>query len=294
MTFPNVHIIGVQKAATTSLFYWLGQHKDIYAPLSAKDYPIFSDDRLWEKGLDDYTKLFSDREKQRVILAGSVHTLKFDYAGRRLFDVFPDSKLIVVLRDPVDRLLSAYNYRSKAGVEPFEFTKALSQEKLRSKCSSFEDRSGGAYVEHGFYCSQLKKILKYFPSNQLKIVWFEDIINTPEVVVKDIFQFLNVESDCQILFKKKNVTGKIRNQWFFNLCFGQNKLRKWLVENILGKAISLEKRTKIRHWLKEKNTSHSKKIDPIGFSRTELISIYREDIKCLESLTGRDLTSWMT
>ncbi len=50
MNLPNTHIIGVQKAATTSLHHWLGQHPDIYAPLAAKDYPFFANDQLWKKG----------------------------------------------------------------------------------------------------------------------------------------------------------------------------------------------------------------------------------------------------
>ena len=289
---PNVHIIGAQKAATTSLFHWLGQHEDIYAPLSAKDYPVFASDNVWVKGLDDYAKLFKNRAKQKIVLAGSVHTLKFNHARKRLYETFPDARIIVVLRDPTDRLLSAYNYRFKAGVEPLEFSEALKQEQDRAYKGSFEDRAGGAYVSHGLYYKQLKSLMELYSSRQIKIVWFEEIEKNPELVVSDIFSFLGVDKKANFKFDKKNVTGKIRVQWFFDLCFNDNKLKRWLVRVVISKMISLEMRTKLRHWLKEKNTMHVNSVKPYGFDRKEIIPLFIKDIELLERLTGRDLNKW--
>ncbi len=292
MTLPNTHIIGVQKAATTSLHYWLSQHPDIYAPLAGKDYPFFADNQHWEEGLDTYAKLFSKRANEKITLAGSVHTLAFPHAQKRLYKTFKYSKLIIVLRDPVARLLSAYNYRVKAGAESLSFAEAMAQEDIRLKGDSFEDRSDGAYLTHGFYHKQLTNLLNLFPLEQIKIVFFEDIVREPQTVLKDIFEFLGVNSTYNPILKKKNTTGTVRNQWFFNLCFSDNKMRQWLVKKILGKIIPIEQRTKLRHWLKEINTSPSRPIFPIGFCKKELVNEYMEDMEALEKLTGRDLSTW--
>lgn len=292
MISPNTHIIGVQKAATTSLFYWLGQHEEVYAPLAAKDYPFFADNKLWEQGVDNYLKLFSKAGKQKIILAGSVHTLKFSYARKRLHQIYPDATLIVVLRDPIDRLVSAYNYRAKTGAEQLDFTEALQQEVARSTGPLFEDNAGGAYIEHGFYCKQLKELMKLFAPERIKILWFEEIVATPTLVLRDLFQFLGIDADFEPDLKKKNVTGQIRNQWLFNLCFGDSTLRHWAVNHFFGKIVSLEKRSQIRHWLKEINTVHTPSDIPTGFCREELVNVFIKDIECLELLTDRDLTAW--
>ena len=292
MTLPNVHIIGVQKAATTSLFYWLGQHTDIYAPLSAKDYPIFASDAIWDKGLDNYAGLFRNSNKEKIVLAGSVHTLKFSHARERLKQAFPESKLIVVLRDPVDRLLSAYNYRVKFGVEALGFEEALNQEELRAVSESFEDRAGGAYVTHGFYHQQLVALLKLYNTMDIKLVWFEDLSENPANTVNEIFKFLGVKPDESINFDKKNVTGKTKNKLMSNLIFGENKFRQWLVKTIISKIIPLEQRSKIRHWISEKNTSHSPPPEVKGFDRKSLIPLFINDIQALEGLTKRDLSAW--
>ena len=131
-----------------------------------------------------------------------------------------------------------------------------------------------------------------YSSRQIKIVWFEEIEKNPELVVSDIFSFLGVDKKANFKFDKKNVTGKIRVQWFFDLCFNDNKLKRWLVKVVISKMISLEMRTKLRYWLKEKNTIQTDSIEPYGFDRKEIIPLFLKDIELLERLTGRDLNKW--
>ena len=193
MDLPNTHIIGVQKAATTSIFHWLSQHSEVFAPLAAKDYPVFSDDRRWNEGVEEYSKLFKGYSGQKIILAGSVHTFRFTYALERLYSLFPESKLILVLRDPVERLLSAYNYRVKCGAENLSFQDALKQESKRLNSPIFEEMTDGGYIENGYYYKYLTGLYNIFPRRQIKILWYEDVQHDTDGVMRSLFQFLSID-----------------------------------------------------------------------------------------------------
>lgn len=291
MNLPNTFIIGVQKSATTSLYYWLGQHPCIYAPVSAKDYPVFANNERWEQGLDNYSLLFEGASNEKIIMAGSVHTLRFPHSRQRLHDTFPDAKLIVSLRDPVDRVLSAYSYLAKTGVEPLGFLDALDAEKIRGSEACFQDLAERAYVEHGRYCEQLSDLFEKYGQEQVKVVLYDDIKDDPNRMIKDIFRFLGVDSNISVSFDRKNVTGRVRNQWLFDSCFGDSRIRKWLMR-YGGHRIPIEFRTKLRHWLKEVNTIDAAPQIPAGFDRDSLLQHFDQDILCLEDLLGRDLSSW--
>jgi len=81
----NTVIIGIQKAGTTSFYDWLGQHPDIYAPVKAKDFHFFSNDKHFNKGINNLTDKYKDYKNEKIILHSGVNYSYFhSYTYQRL------------------------------------------------------------------------------------------------------------------------------------------------------------------------------------------------------------------
>ena len=181
MSKPNTFLIGVQKAATTSVFNWLSQHPEVCAPLAMKDLAFFTRPMFYkEKGIDFLLKHYKKCDgSQKIKLQGSVHYIFFDDALKRIKSFKPDAKFILILREPVERAISGYKYARKFNYEEASFTDAIEKEALRIQSDDLRIVSECTYVNHGYYAYQVKRFLKYFEKSQLKILLYEDIKKSP-------------------------------------------------------------------------------------------------------------------
>lgn len=118
---------------------------------------------------------------------------------KRVADLLPDVRPIVFLREPIARAYSHYQYNYKLGIEQRSFENAVHDEiqLIRSgKRISIEDidhHRHFSYISRGLYLEQLNHWLNYFPREKMYISLSEEFFDNPQVVVKDLFAFLNVE-----------------------------------------------------------------------------------------------------
>jgi hypothetical protein len=196
---PEFVIIGAQKAGTTSLYDYLVQHPCI-APARTKEVHFF--DHRWQQGIGWYARRFPlQREKKKAgkplgheLITGeaSPYYLFHPHVPRRIKETLPDAKLIVLLRNPVDRAYSHYNmnvskktYKDTATGkdlprEPLSFDDAIKAEEERiagewAKMLADENYRSFAlqlhsYKARGVYVDQLKMWLELFPREQLLIL----------------------------------------------------------------------------------------------------------------------------
>lgn len=218
-------IIGVQKSGTTSVYNWLSQHPDIFAPDFVKDFPFFADDRMYSHGLSYYQHLFKEYRNQKVVLAGSVHYIFFPKALKRIYQMDKKTKLLVFLRHPVKRAYSAYCYAVERDLEKRTFEEAIEEEmKAKDQQKIYKtllDRFQKYYLARGLYYKQLKKLFEIFSKDQVYVGFFEDIVNNPQKLTKDIFKFLEIDQSVSVDYAKKNVTkggsrSKLLNAILFN------------------------------------------------------------------------------
>ena len=111
-------IVGAPKAGTTSLFYYLNKNKGICMS-SIKEPNFFSSqdlkiqkiyyDSLILDNLKEYERIFTPKNKQQIIGEASVSYLFYPNVANRIFDYNPRSKIIIILRDPVERAFSHYS-----------------------------------------------------------------------------------------------------------------------------------------------------------------------------------------
>jgi len=298
--YPNTFLIGVQKAATSSLYSWLAQHPEVCAPMSVKDRGFFTQDEFYNKGLN-YLSSYYENEftNEKIILQGSVHYIYFEKALSRINQFDPNSKFILILRNPVERALSSYKYARKFFYETHNIEKAFELEPERLKSNNYQTLSELTYKSHGMYYKQIQVFLKYFKRDQLKIIFYEDITQSPELTVSDIFKFLNIDASFEPQFNVLNITGNIKSKTLQKILFKDNRIKKWVVDNIIKKLISKETKAKIRWKLIEINTKKSSKSvsKEIEYSEDFINSLqdyFIEDINNLEKLLKKDLLLWKT
>lgn len=195
MKLPNFLIIGAMKAGTTSLHHYLGQHPDIFVAPTKETNFFAQESALCFTGRtvslpDEYAAQFSAATTQKAIGESSPAYLAVPLAPERIARMLPHAKLIVILRNPIDRAYSHYLMRRRQGRE---------ERKTFEDVLSEPDRDPEhSYTERGFYGTFIERYLKHFPREQLKIFLYEDLVNDPKSVVHACFEFLEVDPDVLV------------------------------------------------------------------------------------------------
>ena len=209
---PHFMIIGTQKGGTTSLYQYLIQHPCI-APIWIKEPHFF--DIYFYKGLPWYRSHFPTTVEQYYsrhiqkhdLITGeaSPYYLFHPQAAKRVAKTLPKAKLIVILRNPVDRAYSQYQHQTRQeGVEPLSFEDALANEEKRlageeakilidEKYFSFNHRHY-SYLARSKYIEQLPAWMELFPKEQFLILRSEDLYADPKAVVQQTLDYLNLPS----------------------------------------------------------------------------------------------------
>ena len=294
---PNTFLIGAQKAATTSLYYWLSQNQEICAPLSVKDYAFFTRPEYYNLGISHINDFYKyDFHNQNVVLQGSVHYIFFEDALKRIYQHQPKANFILSLRHPIKRAISAYRFAKKFNYEFESFERAIKLEQKRLQSTDIRKQSECTYLHHGLYYKQISTFLKYFEKEQLHICFYEDIKSDPDRVIKEIFDFLGVDSSFSPELKPMNRTGELKNKTFQKIAFGEHPVRNFIVRKILRKLIPEKTRTSLRWKVIDMNTNSSqaslKEIDIPQNTFDFLTTFFEDDITKLEELLDKDLSHW--
>lgn len=145
---PNFFIVGAAKSGTTSLYHYLKQHPEIYmSPVKEPKYFLASINKFPHNGpgdievdkkiirtWDEYLKLFSNASVEKCIGEASCGYLYYcELVAPSIKRISPEAKIIIVLRNPVERAFSAYCYLFREGRETLSFEEALKIEEERKK-----------------------------------------------------------------------------------------------------------------------------------------------------------------
>lgn len=298
MPLPNTILIGAQKAGTSSLYDWIAQHPEVCGNVAVKDFPFFINNHFYNKGIDHLSNIFdSYYNNEKIVLHGNVQYIFNTVGLKRIQKDIPNPKFILILRNPVDRLFSSFNYFKKMRLEDEDdiLVASIEKRKERENSNDIVIRHALTYIEHGLYTKQLKIFFKYFSSEQLHICFFNDLKENKEEVIEEIYKFLKISFDFIPNFEVKNITGKVRNNFIQNLFFKENRIRKFIVDFIINPIIPLHKRTEMKWQLKEWNTQKAtqKKDEKITYAeKKELLKHFINDIEELETMLNVELREW--
>lgn len=275
MTDPNFLVIGAMKAGTGWLWKMLGQHPDIYVS-PKKEINYFNNKPNYEKGIEWYRSHFIGYKGEKAIGEFTPNYLQYIedkseldlYEGtynvqQLIYEQYPDIKLIVSLRDPVDRAISAYYHHMRAGLfSPFR------------RFSEVSNIRGITNI--GYYFSHLCEWMKYFRREQIMIlIYEEDIVKNKKDTLQRLFQFLGVDESFQPKKIDKVVNARATN---FSLM-----VRYYSNSRILGRIVA--KAPGLR----------SINIPKINISEEEISAqarLYTEESRKLREFLGRDLSVW--
>ncbi|NET41317.1 tetratricopeptide repeat protein [Okeania sp. SIO2B3] len=194
----NFLIIGVGKGGTTSLYSYITKHPQVL-PAIKKEIHFWSFN--FHRGIDWYQAHFPCISESKKFLTGEASTTYFDaqYAPCRIFHFFPKTKLILIMRNPVDRAISHYYHQVRLNKEFRSCEVAINSqlEKLSKIYHPNYWNFAGDYIASGVYVEFLKKWLAIFPREQLLILKSEDFYRDSATTMKQVFDFLDLP-DYQI------------------------------------------------------------------------------------------------
>lgn len=272
MSLPNFLGIGVQKAGTTLLYQLLKQHPQIYLP-DSKELHFFDRDEEYQKGVSWYqNNYFGGAENYPWIGEITPSYIFFESAPERIFKTLgPNIKLIIILRNPVDRAYSHYWMQYKRGIETFPFIEALLMELARIRQGYF-GKTRFSYLTRGFYTEQIKRYLNYFPLENMKFFLFEEFILDIPGIVSEVLDFLNCDHNYLNelkVFDKVNSSELNRKQYLQGVLLN----RKYVSKNgLLG---------------------FKPDYPPLKSKYRKMVGqIYKEDIEGLQSLINKDFSIW--
>jgi Sulfotransferase domain len=212
---PDFLIVGVQKGGTTSLYNYLIQHPQV-APAAQKEIHYF--DLNFDKSPEWYCSQFPQLENGECLLTGeaSPYYIFHPHVPGRIYDLFPKSKIIALLRNPVERAISQYYYYIKIGYESLSLEEAIAREPERLKGEiekllanpnyySYEHQHH-TYLRRGIYADQLPAWMKLFPKEQILILKSEDLYANSCETVNIVLEFLNLPPHQLEAYGKHNST----------------------------------------------------------------------------------------
>lgn len=297
---PNFLIVGAAKAGTTSLYYYLAQHPEIFMPkwkeplfMTSGTYSRLSpDDPRREVGydarvysLDDYLQLFAEAGDEKMLGEGSATYLYYhEEAIPKIKRHLGDPKIIIMLRNPVKRAFSAYKHLVRDGVESLPFEDFVAQEEKRKE-ENWDILN--MPIANGFYSGQVQAYLENF--SNVRVIVFADFRKNTRRVVQETFSFLGVdpafEPEVERRFNKSVRSRYALVEKFLNK---DNFLRR-AARPLLRKLMSRDRLSRFRRQVVEKTADT---IDVETAAR--LREVYRPDILRLEKILDRNLAHWLS
>ena len=296
---PNFLVIGAGKSGTTSLYYYLGQHPEVY--MSPVKEPLFfaaeggrisylgPDGQMMSRpanrgavtSLEEYEGLFAGVRGEKAVGEASPQYLYSPEAPERIKRRVPGARLLAVLRNPVERAYSAFLHRTRLGREPLaDFPAAIAEEENRMREGwglSFH------YKHKGFYHAQLSRYVELFGREQLRVYLYEDLKADPVGVSQDVFRFLGVDDafvpDASVSYNTAGVP--------------KNGAVSALVKRAGPAVFFLRNRVPVGISRRFRGLVFTGPPPLPPEAREELIGVYREDILRLQEMIGRDLSGWL-
>jgi hypothetical protein len=279
--------IGAPKAGTTWLGHMLSQHPQLCMS-EPKEVHFFNEKILFgaafrkpnfHKGLGWYKKYFNHCPEGT--LKGEITPRYFNdpLAAERIKEHNPNIKIFVCLRNPVDRIRSQYNFAYHfVGNETRTIEKAIAEEP--------------EYIEMSSYHKNITMYLQHFPIEQFFFIWFEDIQERPEELLREIYSFLNVDPSFkpQRIHEKSNPARKSRFPFLQNMI----RIFNYMMVSIgLSGAIKKLKQKGMKDFVSGINYVPVEKTVLSPDLKQYIIHRIKEDVRQLEVLLQKDLSHWL-
>lgn len=281
-------LVGAQKAGTTSLLRYLGEHP---ACLShpQKEFAYFIDPGEYEKGYpaaaEKYFSAHSSAGGSKWI-AKSATLYTHPEAVRKLHAHNPFCKLIFILRNPADRAYSSYLMEMNAGAAFYDINQI---EEVIQKGSGWEYE---LLIDYGFYAKHLQQVYSCFPKNQVRIILFEDLRKDAKKVCQQLFSWLDIDSG--FVPHTEIVHNKTQKNRSVSYAVTVNKAlhRDSLFRKVFSRVIPGSKAYRFGDFIRKLNKTKDS-FPPMDLkTRRVLLDFFRSHNRKLGEMLNTDLSAW--
>lgn len=269
---PNLVVIGAMKCGTSSLHSYLRQHPQIFMS-AEKELDFFIEDRQWRRGVDWYASQFRCAPVRGEASPNYSARDRFPGVPERMHSLIPEAKLIYLVRDPVERVISHWVHIYSGHGETLPIDQAI---------------RASSYIERSQYWRQLQAFLEYYAADQILVVDSDDLRHRRNETMRGIFEFLGVNPEFRsTMFRLERHRSSFLRK--------KNRLGERLAGT--GLESQLERLPQPWRW-------GAKRLTSLPFSRAIarpcldaptrewLVDRVRDDVAQLRTFTGLSLKGW--
>ncbi|MBZ0183577.1 MAG: sulfotransferase [Melioribacteraceae bacterium] len=301
---PNFLLVGAAKSGSSSLYQYLKQHPQIFLPifkeplflirevinnLNPADVAIKNENLVHRlpKTFEEYKGIFNDADDTHLAIGecSATYLYYYDTAIPNIQHYIGDPKILILLRNPIEKAFSQYKHLLKLGAvkESFEESLGLEEFRIRSNYSAMYH-----ITKQSLYYNQVKAYFNNF--SQVKVVLSDNLMKTPDATLVEIFKFLEIDVNFKVNFEKKYNRSLIlpKNYWLHALFFKNSRL-SWLINGI-SNLVSVERKKRIKTLYLKLNNRKPELDEKV---KSKLIDSFEPDIKKLQSLLNVDLSRWV-
>ena len=291
---PNFFVPGAAKSGTTSLHELLDTHPDI--SMSKEKEPVYWNNKLFNEfenlEISRYLNLF----EQEVKIKGESTTsyMYYDNFIKNVKDNFHQPpKFIFILRNPIDRYISHYNWLKGLGKEKRRIDKIIEEERYLD-FKEYNDYPK-QYYQFGLYYKWISRFIENFGKENIKIVTFEKLISERLNILNSCYEFLGVSKMDSVNFIKSNKTNKVIFPRMYHFLrkssIGKMKytsISKYFLPKKIRTKIKSVMKIAIKNWI----SVESKKEILSDKQRKKLRDKYFEDVMSLKNKLNYDFSEW--
>jgi len=307
---PNFFIVGAAKAGTTALWRYLAQHPEIaFSPIkethffstdidTARFRPEFANDAAFNtaeylkngmrepvhqafvRNAGHYESLFANTGGANAVGEATVSYLWSVDAAENIARYDPNARIIILLRDPAERAFSHYLMDLRMGYTTGTFQEALEADAQKEQGWGISN----LYLDLGRYHQQVQRYLKHFPAEQVKILWYEDYKANAAALLRQVFQFLQVDAGHHIDTSQRHNAAKLPKYGALQSVLKSKTLKK-AARSVLPKSL--------KRGL-QNNLYTTKGLPTLtNADRAFVLKHLRSDIEALSLLLDRNLSHWL-
>ena len=282
MPQPDFIIAGVAKAGTTSLYNYLGEHPEV--GLSSKkelNFFAYEDPQIhagWPKlgfaatTWERYVALFPDSSDSVAVGEASPIYFESEVAPRAISERLPNVKIIISLRNPVERAYSAYLMHVRFGHRPLTDAELVASDER--------------FIVGSYYAEKLQRYFDLFRRDQLAVVLFDDLVARPQEVMRELYSFLGVaDADFVPDLSRRHNEGYLP--------------RSRLLGRLVSSHIVMDRITPaMPAWMRRfgQRLARTKAVEAPRMSDEVRLSLqhrFRDDVEATGKMIGRDLSYWV-
>lgn len=267
-------IIGAQKCGTTNLAAQLAGHADV-AFCKIKEPGYFHQHADWQSGLEQYHALFTPQPGQICGEASTMYTFfpEWPETATRLFAYNPDLKLIYIMRNPVERVISNYTHNLVRGIDTVSPEQTVLQDP--------------GYINRSRYGVQIRPYLELFPRQNILLLIFEEYVADQAGTLRQVAEFLEISSTG---YRQVDTVEQHKT-------VGEYQIKYEFLREFVGSPFFQRVRTKLPTSLRQavkRQVSNKVEETPV-FSpqlRATLQRLLADDVRTIEEVMGRRIACW--